>query len=417
MSRPKKLIPSYRKHRASGQAVCTVNGVDHYLGPHGTKASHLQYDRLIAEWLSSGRSVSYGAPVHDRLIVELVADYLRHMKGYHGDGPESEYHRIKPALKPLRELYGRTAAVDFGPLEFKALRQQFLKADWSRTYINANMHRVARMFRWAAGEGRVPPTVPQALAMVPGLREGKTTARETAAVLPVDDATVDGTLPFMPSVVADMVRLQRLTGMRPAEVCILRPCDLDRTGDVWIYRPQRHKTAHHGRERTILIGPKAQAVLLRYLARDHQAYCFCPRDSMAKHRAAKHAARVTPRSCGNMPGDNRKSAPRKKPGEHYTTQSYGRSIAAGCNKAFPHPTLAGVSRDKLTPAQSIELRTWRSEHRWSPNQLRHAAATEVRREFGLEAAQIVLGHSNANVTQVYAERDLAKGLEVAKRIG
>jgi integrase len=55
--------------------------------------------------------------------------------------------------------------------------------------------------------------------------------------------------------------------------------------------------------------------------------------------------------------------------------------------------------------------------RWSPNQLRHTAATQIRREFGLEAAQVILGHSKADVTQVYAERDLAKGAEVARRIG
>ena len=37
--------------------------------------------------------------------------------------------------------------------------------------------------------------------------------------------------------------------------------------------------------------------------------------------------------------------------------------------------------------------------------------------YGLEAAQVILGHSQANITQVYAERDLAKGVEVAKLIG
>ena len=49
--------------------------------------------------------------------------------------------------------------------------------------------------------------------------------------------------------------------------------------------------------------------------------------------------------------------------------------------------------------------------------LTHTAATEIRSKFGLEAAQVILGYSQANVTQVYAERDIAKGIEVAKRIG
>ncbi len=45
---------------------------------------------------------------------------------------------------------------------------------------------------------------------------------------------------------------------------------------------------------------------------------------------------------------------------------------------------------------------------WHPNQLRHSAATEFRSKFGLEAAQVLLGHSQADVTQVYAERDVEK---------
>ncbi len=417
MPRLVQAIPKYRKHKQSGQAIVTINGRDHLLGPHGTRASKLEYDRLIGEWLASNRSASYGAPQHDVTIVELAADYLAHCKVYYGECSSSEYIHVLPAVKMLRTLYGRTAAAEFGPLQLKTLRQKFVEAEWSRSYINANTRRVVRMFRWAAAEGRLSPTVAQALAMVPGLRKGKTAARETDPVLPVDDATVDATLPYMPDVPADMVRLQRLTGCRPAEACILRPCDLDRSGDVWIYRPAKHKTEHHGRGRVILIGPKAQDVLLRYLARDGETYCFRPCDSMAKHLAGKRAARKTPLSCGNKPGDNRKKKPRKKRGEVYAVDAYRRAIANACDKAFPHPEFAGIPRRKLTAEQLAELRTWQSEHRWAPNQLRHAAATEVRKQFGLEAAQIVLGHAAADVTQVYAERDLAKGVEVARRIG
>jgi integrase len=65
-----------------------------------------------------------------------------------------------------------------------------------------------------------------------------------------------------------------------------------------------------------------------------------------------------------------------------------------------------------------ELREWRQRHRWHPHQLRHTAGTLIRREFGLEAAQLALGHSSARVTDaVYAERDMARVIEVMKRIG
>jgi len=44
-------------------------------------------------------------------------------------------------------------------------------------------------------------------------------------------------------------------------------------------------------------------------------------------------------------------------------------------------------------------------------------ATAVRKQFGLEAAQVALGHSNAKVTQIYAERNLAKAAEIARQVG
>ncbi len=121
---------------------------------------------------------------------------------------------------------------------------------------------------------------------VTGLRQGRSEARETEPVMPVDDAIVAATLTALSPVVADMVRLQRLTGMRPGEVCHLRPADIDQTGDVWLYQPSRHKTQLHGRERTVFIGPQAQGILLRSLARAAEEYCFQPRDSEAKRRAA-----------------------------------------------------------------------------------------------------------------------------------
>ena len=48
-------LPSYRRHRASGQAVVSFGGHDVYLGPHGSETSRREYDRLIAEYLAVGR--------------------------------------------------------------------------------------------------------------------------------------------------------------------------------------------------------------------------------------------------------------------------------------------------------------------------------------------------------------------------
>jgi len=68
--------------------------------------------------------------------------------------------------------------------------------------------------------------------------------------------TVEATMAHLCDVVKDMIRLQLLTGMRPSEVCAIKPADVDRSADVWEYRPGGHQTEHHGRERIVFIGPE-----------------------------------------------------------------------------------------------------------------------------------------------------------------
>jgi integrase len=223
----------------------------------------------------------------------------------------------------------------------------------------------------------------------------------------VADNVVDATLPHLPEVVADMVRLQRLCGCRPGEVSLIRPCDVDASGEVWVYQPESHKTEHHGRKRIICIGPKGQDVLRPYLLRPAESYCFSPQDSERKRLAEMHAKRRTPLSCGNRPGSNRTRRPKRKPGERYDTNTYRRAIHRAVD-------LANRARTKQAAKEGVEPEML---SRWSPNQLRHSAATAIRKAFGLEAAQVTLGHAQADVTQVYAERDLSLAVEVMRKIG
>jgi integrase len=423
MPRLINVVPKYRRHRNSGQAVVTLNGRDFYLGKYGTPASRTEYDRLTGEWLAAGRR-PLGGTGSDLSITQLCVDYLKFAIVYYRANP-----KVMPAIKRtiyhLNLHYGRTLAVQFGPLALKAIRDRMVEEKLSRRYINDHVGRIKRMFKWAVGEEMLPIEAYQSLAIVEGLRKGRTSARECDPILPVDDAIVDATLPYLPDVVADMVRLQRLTGCRPDEICMLRPCDMDRAGEVWKYKPATHKTDYRGRERLIFVGPQAQKILFRYLARAPETYCFRPCDSERKRRAAAHSARTTPQSCGNRPGTNRKQNLKCQPGEKYTVDSYRRSIHRACDKAFP-PDESLAQRDgeggaqrmeRLTAAQRAELKKWQADHRWSPNRLRHSAATEIRRLYGLEAAATVLGHAKADVTQIYAERDYSLAANVARQIG
>jgi len=142
-------------------------------------------------------------------------------------------------------------------------------------------------------------------------------------------------------------------------------------------------------------------------------------------KPSRHANRTTPLSCGNRPGTNRKRKPKRAAGEQYTTESYRRAIHRACDLAFPAPEplcrredeSARGWQERLTVKQRAELDQWQSDHRWSPNRLRHSAGTEIRKRYGLEAAQVILGHASADVTQVYAERDLQKAVEIMREVG
>lgn len=417
-------VPSYRRHKPTGQAVVTINGRDIYLGKWNSSASRAEYDRLVAEFLANGRQLRDEV---DTTVVEVINAYRKFAEQYYRKNGEvtREYGCIKEALKIVRELYGRKLADDFGPLALKAVRQRMVDNGWSRGYINKSIGRIRRCFKWAVENELVRRDMYHGLMAVSGLRKGRSEAREPDPVMPVDDATVQATLPHLSPVVADMIRFQRITGCRPQDVCNLRPCDVDMSGDVWLYRPATHKTEHHGRERIIPIGPKGQDILRPYLLREKETHCFSPRDSEKKRREELHSNRSTPLSCGNSPGTNRRRKPKRSAGEHYTADSYRRAIHRACDVAFlppeplsrrEHETLEQW-HDRLTEKQRAELEKWQSDHRWSPNRLRHSAGTEIRKRYGLEAAQVILGHASADVTQVYAERDLQKAVEIMREVG
>lgn len=430
MPRLTASLPKYRKHRASGQAVVTIAGKDHYLGPHNTKASRIEYDRLIGEWLAAGRPSTPAAPQHQITVSELIAKFWSaNAQRYTKHGRETKaadnYRRV---LRALKERYGRTLAIEFGPLSLKAMRAVFVERGSSRSTCNDCALMTRKVFRWGASEQLIPAAVPDALMCVAGLRKGETQAAEPVPVLPVDDATVDATLPHLSPVVADMVRLQRLTGARPGEICSLRPGDVDRTGDVWKYTPAEHKTEHFERDRVIFLGPKAQAILAPYLLRPADAFCFSPAESEKKRRAVLTENRTTPLSCGNKPGTNKKRKPDTRPGNRYETAAYRRAICRGCEIAFGMPPALRNPRQQKggdgKPLDEVQVRhlqdlarQWRAKHVWTPHQLRHSAATEIRHKFGLESVQVVLGHAHARMSERYAEKNQELAAQVAREVG
>lgn len=406
---PRQLkTPSYRRHKASGQAIVTLTDRntrrrrDVLLGPHNTPESRKLYDETIAEWLANGRVLDAEADVGSPLtpgkhsVASVILAYWRHVLARYGlsedDTLPSHLQSIRSALGMARSVAGRDDARTFGPKRLHEIRQAMVDAKWSRSYVNRSVRCVVNAIRHGVSHESIPPSVVTALECVQPLKRGELGVAEGKPVKPVPDAHVAAIEPYVSRQVWAIVQLQLLTSARAGELCIMRPVDLDTAGKVWLYRPAAHKGTHLGRDRVIYVGPRGQQVLAPFLVgRPVKSYLFSPTEAEAERRERLHAERQTPLSCGNKPGSNRKQDPRRRPRERFTTGTYGRAIRRACEQAGVDP--------------------------WGVHRLRHNAATELRREFGIEAARLILGHRSPSITETYAELSHDKAIDVIARVG
>jgi integrase len=389
-----RRTPSYCLHKASGQAVVRIDGKDHYLGRYGSPESKAEYDRLIGEWLLGGRQTPRRDEPPSLSVSQLLLRYWQFAEQHYRDPqdgtPSRELDNLKDALRPLRKLYGHTPACDFGPLALRAVREAMIRAGLCRNVINCRVNRIRRVFKWAVSVELLPAAVLQALRSVEGLRRGRGGVRETEKVKPVAEEHVLAVFPHLPGPVRAMVELQWLTSCRAGEIRVMRGMDLDVSKPVWVYRPGSHKNAHRGQDRLIFLGPRAQQVVKEFLKPDLQAYLFCPRDLVEATRRQRALARTTKRTPSEL-ARQRKARSSRKAGLRYSRRSYRQAIVRACRKA-------GV------PV-------------WSPLQLRHAAATRIRAQYGVEMARVILGHTKVETSQIYAEADWGKAERVMAEIG
>jgi integrase len=378
--------PKLSHHVPSGQARARHRGKDYYFGPYGSAEAYQRYAEFLGRWNNGTLST---APVEVKapsvvstplVMAELVERFDAHCERYYRrDGePTGEHITFRAALRPMLILFSALPVVEFSPKRLVAVRDEMIRLGWSRRYINASVRRIRQMIRWGVAQEIVAPAIASALAAVEPLKEGRSEAREKDLPGPVDDATVAATISRVKSpIVVDVIRLMQFSGMRPAEAVGMTVEAIDRSDpECWHYVPRRHKTTHRGRTRTVFLGPKCQAILLPHIVKA---------------------------GCGQI--------------FPITLSGLRTAINRGCDRAFLHPTLSSVPSGDLTVAQRAEVKAWRKSHRWAPNQLRHSHATIVRKEFGVEGAQVMLGHAHVNTTEIYAEANVERGREVARRLG
>ncbi len=385
MSRQPLQVPSYRRHKPTKQAVCSVrlaNGQrrDLYLGVWESAGSKLEYGRIVA--LIAANGGIYPSAADDLTVNEALARYTRHVNAYYveADGtPSRSVENIHFVLGYLTRLFGPTNLADFGPPQLKAIRSTMIEEGRARRSINKNMVLARQFFRWCVEEQMVSPSVLESLRAVAALAPGRSGVVEGKPRQPADPVAVEKTLAFLPPAVRAVIALLRLTGARPSEMLSLRPCDLDRSRDVWAFTVSSHKTSWKGKARVIHFGPEARDVLAPCLdGVGPQEYVFSPKRSEEQRNAHRGESRITPRWESHMTRNARKRVKdRKHPlSDQYDANNLARAVLRACE-------LAKVPR-------------------WTPYQLRHLRAVELREKYGLETVRAVLGQSFMSMSDHYS---------------
>jgi hypothetical protein len=163
--------PKLCHHKASELGYVTLGGRERYCGqwPRGQKkappAVRAEYDRLISIWLAHGRTFpepDQPAPpprTVDTIILAFTDYAEKHYRGCEtrAGGKSTETEGIKAMCSVLTDLFGRLPVDQFGPKALKAVRAKMVELDWSRNYVNKQVNRLKRMFRWATAEELVSP--------------------------------------------------------------------------------------------------------------------------------------------------------------------------------------------------------------------------------------------------------------------
>lgn len=380
-------LPKLRLHKSTGRFYFVHAGQYFYLGKDQAEAE-IQYHRMMLE-LSQTGDIVQADDEEGLFICEAIERYVLDRLEYFASNPAS-FDRGKIAMRYLNQNFGHFRVSQFGMTELRRLREVMHKRTergrlLCRNEINRLMREVTRFWKWAASMELAPAEIYAKCQTLEPLKRGRSKAPETAPVTTVDMKHVEAVKMRVCASVRALIDLQLLTGARPGELVGLRAADIDRSAKVWSVRLAKHKTAHRGKIRTLYFGPQAQAVLKPFiLKRTEEEYLFSPKDYLEEKVA----------TAGNHRRPDQQDNLRKTDrvvGDYYTVSAYRRAISRACQ-------VAGI------------------EH-WHPHQLRHTAATEMRKHYGVEAARAALGHAHVNATEIYAEVDAEIARRVAREMG
>ena len=410
-----KILRQKRKPSANGQCndtarcIVRINGKKQYysLGRFGSPESEAEYQRIKAQFEKEDAEHKANSKTSDSLYDAFAAECLQ------GENLTRDQWHDADAIRYARERFSPFYLDDFS-MTYLVAFQSFLvriapetrysarsdgkeyvqKRPWTRSYVNRIMKHYKRVLTWGINNGFISPIFRDSIRLFPGITAANARGLpESPRRESVRDSDVIAALPFMPTTVADMVRIQRAACLRPSEVCNLLVGDIIFTDSGAIVDKAKNKIARTGVHRHIAFGIAEANILLKYCAgRQDNEYVFSMRLSMKDVFEARRNKRKTPLTPSQQKRDSERSQTRLlRYSEHFDVPAYDNIVRRAVKKAM---------------AVNPDVRAW------TPYQLRHAAYSALSARYGVDVASKVAGHLSPNLARIYDH----SAAEVSQRV-
>jgi integrase len=432
MARKANAFPELKFHSPTKQFCVYINGRRKTLGRDQATAE-ANHRRIVAK-LATGEPTASSATARPQLadpsevtVAEILASFAERVRPrWIGS---SDLARVDATIRHLDLFAGDELARDFRKTRLEEFRRYLIKQKttgrepsrkgkrgklrsghagrpYSRTWINYLIGIAKQIFAWAADEDLMSSEQAAKIWRLKPLRRGQG-GRETLKVPPVPESVVAATVPELSPVVRALVQIQQLTGARPGEIVCMRRRDISTTAGepvripntsidaiaangVWFYVPASHKNIHRGKPRVLALGPRAQEVLRPFVAgRRPDDSIFSPEEAYRWHLERNERCTDYLDAGGSVR-------------DQYDSKTYGRAVSRAIKR---------INEQRFAEGPLALL------PHWSPGQIRHTTATDVRARFGRETAAEFLGHSGLEMIDRYAEQALETAARIATAIG
>ena len=185
-------------------------------------------------------------------LADLFAKWERRRRGMGASA--AELSAIRTTAATAAAVLGGRAPIDTDPRRWEPVQRHLAESGKTCQTVTKYLKNVRIMFEWAAYQGWVSESIAHRLALLPRLPQNA--FRQTEPIKAVDDESVRAVAQAGPRRRRTrwMIKIQRLIGCRPGELCRMRWDEISRhpgsdgnRSHRWHWRPSKHKTKHRGK--------------------------------------------------------------------------------------------------------------------------------------------------------------------------